>query len=306
MLPPGLQRSIASDDLRRWLSRGRLRLCDRAVEPLHRVLEEIGQTAEGAGLAALRLWGQTGERSASWMMAADPVHLQTHLDHLTLHSLTGQLQLADLRPLFTGLQARIGSEDRAFARVGSFGYVRAGQAVASAGQSADIIAGLPPDEYMPAGPGSESYHLLLSEVQMALHENPVNESRSTLGLPAINSLWFWGGGTAPEAEPCPIHRLYADDPLFRGYWLSRMGPADRWTADLSAMAQSAAGGFVAVMPPANAERRLEPLLQQLRHLLRNNRIGRATLIFADGLKIRLRRFDRLRIMRPMSPLLERQ
>ena len=139
VLPRGLQHAVDDVDLRRWLSRGRLLLQQEPVEALHRVLAEIGHTGPGDGLASLRLWGQTGERPSTWMMAADPVHLQTLIDHLRLHSLSGQLQLADLRPLFDSLQAKIGGPDCAFARVGGCGYVRGERAIASSPCSPDVV-----------------------------------------------------------------------------------------------------------------------------------------------------------------------
>jgi len=303
-LPAGLQRAVADVDLRRWLSRGSLSLWDRPTELLHRVLEEIGLNAAGAGLAALRLWGQTGERASTWMMAADPVHLQTRLDHLRVHALARQLQLADLRPLFDSLQSGVGGAEYAFARIGDCGYLRGEQPVACSGVSADTVDGLPPDEFMPSGQGSESYHRLLGEVQMFLHDHPVNESRSALGLPAINSLWFWGGGIAPEPDRTRIYPLFADDPLFRGYWLSKAGRIGNWIDDFSKMAGSSTGGFVAVMPAGCGAGAFQQRLLQLRYLVKCNSIGRATLVFADGLRIDLRRSDRLKFLRPPSPLLE--
>ena len=43
------------------------------------VLGVIAHALPAAGLAALRFWGQTGERSDAWIAAADPVHLEARL-----------------------------------------------------------------------------------------------------------------------------------------------------------------------------------------------------------------------------------
>ncbi len=44
------------------------------------------------------------------------------------------------------------------------------------------------------------WYRLLNEIQMFLHQHPVNAQRVADGQLAINSLWFWGGGPAPSAK----------------------------------------------------------------------------------------------------------
>jgi len=57
---------------------------------------------------------------------------------------------------------------------------------------------------------------LLNEVQMVLHEHPVNEAREARGEPAVNSVWLWGGGRAPDKAQGPWHSVSAGDPVARG------------------------------------------------------------------------------------------
>lgn len=47
---------------------------------------------------------------------------------------------------------------------------------------------------LPAGDEAVRWHQLSNEIQMLLHAHPLNDSRESRGEPAINSLWFWGGG----------------------------------------------------------------------------------------------------------------
>jgi hypothetical protein len=42
-----------------------------------------------------------------------------------------------------------------------------------------------------------NWRAITNEVQMLLHEHPVNVAREANGLPAINGLWFWGDGSVP-------------------------------------------------------------------------------------------------------------
>ena len=92
------------------------------------------------GLAALRMWGQTGDRPTVWIAAADPVYLEPRLDHLVpARAAAAGIPPSDLRPLFDHLQEpRWPSDQRfGFARLGQCGYLRA-----EAGISTAIGAGL--------------------------------------------------------------------------------------------------------------------------------------------------------------------
>jgi hypothetical protein len=48
---------------------------------------------------------------------------------------------------------------------------------------------------MPAGVDAKEMRRLMTELQMVLHEHPVNVRRSHAGLPAANAVWVWGGGS---------------------------------------------------------------------------------------------------------------
>jgi hypothetical protein len=55
----------------------------------------------------------------------------------------------------------------------------------------------------------------LTEIQMLLHQHPVNAAREARGEPAINSLWLWGAGRAGKAAS-RWGSVLADDPLVMG------------------------------------------------------------------------------------------
>ncbi len=50
--------------------------------------------------------------------------------------------------------------------------------------------------YLPQGADALRWQKVVNEVQMLLHGHAVNVARESNGLPPINSLWLWGGGTA--------------------------------------------------------------------------------------------------------------
>jgi hypothetical protein len=305
---PGLSGSAIQDvTIRKWLSKGQLSREAELQELIHRVLADIGHSAEGDGLAALRFWGQTGERSGAWMAGADPVYLEARLNHVRLHALGGaELPQADVRRVFDYLQDSFGSEEFAFARLGMFAYLRGAADMATAGMSSYQVHGLPLDDVMPQGPGAETHDRLLSEIQMSLHEHKLNVSRGERGMRDINSLWFWGGGTAPELSSHLIGPLFSDDPLFHGFWLSRGGMAGPFSPGYEAQARVATDGFVSVVPEFDKSGNpVDPVacLARLRTLLNNGSRRRLVIHFRDGLRAELMSVDRFRFWRRESPLL---
>ena len=294
---------------RRWLSKGRLGYAAPREEVLLRVLSVIGQPAPQQGLAALRFWGQTGERAVAWMAAADPVHLEATMNDLRLHALRAQeMPATDLRALFEHLRYTLGSENGVeFASIGSYGYLSGDHHISTSAVSTDIVDRCNADEFMPASEETAKFHRLLGELQMALHEHEVNKNRDAAGARAVNSLWFWGGGTAPEKEVRPILPLFTNDPLFKGYWESCTGIVDKWNGDFDRCLDIAKNGFVAVPPDVHDDSRPEvqaDWLDKLRLLLKKGSLNKLTLVFRDGLIVETGKYDSFRFWRTMSPLLQ--
>ncbi|MDH1520530.1 hypothetical protein [Achromobacter mucicolens] len=61
---------------------------------------------------------------------------------------------------------------------------------------------------------------LLNEIQMAWHEHPVNDDRAARGLPPVNALWLYGGGTPWTAAPASPAQVLTelDAPQRAGDW----------------------------------------------------------------------------------------
>lgn len=73
-------------------------------------------------------------------------------------------------------------------------------------------------EHTDTSPESRRWRALDSEVQVLLHNHPHNAVRAEQGKPPVNALWFWGGGTLPDATVdlrSPYAQLLSDDPLAR-------------------------------------------------------------------------------------------
>jgi hypothetical protein len=62
----------------------------------------------------------------------------------------------------------------------------------------------------PHGADARRFRAVLNELQMLLHEHPLNLAREARGALPVTSLWLWGGGHLPVAPGSRIP-LYADD-----------------------------------------------------------------------------------------------
>lgn len=306
MVLPALRGRVADRSLRRWLSQSKPGELAGRESVLDRVLGALGQSPTTQGLGALRMWGQTGDRPTVWIAAADPVYFEPRLDHLCLHAIdAGDLPVADLRLLVDHLQATLGEEQGAgFAQLGRHAYLTSGKSLPTAALPALMLDQEVPNAYMPAGSSADGFRKLVSEIEMALHDHPVNLRRQELGQRPVNSFWLWGGGHAPEPRRIPHPPLFTDNPLLRGYWESVGAPSAGWPGSIPACLESANSGFVAVLPDDEMDAAwLARTLQELRSEVRNRRISRLTLLTADNLGVTVQRGDRFRFWRSESGLL---
>lgn len=298
---------LVDAELRTWLARAELVRLGAPRSTLATILAVLDKPVPAAGLAALRMWGQTTERPTVWIAAADPVYLEPRLDHLCLHALDGDsVSITDLRGIFDHLQTTLAPASQyGFARIGRFAYLRSAQPIATANEPAYIVDGQRPNEHMPTGAETVAYRQLLSEIEMALHEHAVNARREAAGLPPVNSLWLWGGGIAPEQQTNPLPPLFAADPLLCGYWHSQTGVVADWPGSIAACLEESIAGFVAVPPfAADDAASLQLCLHELRQALRSRRVSELLLFFRDGVRARVRRSDELRIWRRGNELLD--
>ena len=67
-----------------------------------------------------------------------------------------------------------------------------------------LAAGAGISAAMPRGPDALRWRRWMNEVQMALHDCPVNAERERRGAAPINSVWFWGGGSLPPSAGAPV------------------------------------------------------------------------------------------------------
>jgi hypothetical protein len=309
VLPPAAFGKLTSPDLRRWLARGQLSWRRPDREMLANVVELLGAPMPEEGAGALRFWGQSGQRSRSWMAAADPVHLETRMRDVRIrHIAPGDCEIRDLEELVETLQNVLGGDGRLdFIRIGPHAYVRSAEPFDSPRYSAAVADGEAPDMHTPFGPAAAAFHRLLGETEMIVHDHAVNSRRIANGKSIINSFWYWGGGIAPEIVHRELPPLFTGDALFRGYWASAGAAFHEWGGDLAECLEAPSGRFVAVLPDlpvAGSADVLEHALAGIREHMRRGELASASLFFRDGLRAIMRRSDRFKVWRKAHQLLE--
>lgn len=306
LLPPVQACPIRSKALRRWLSRTDFEQAPTTDGGFKRTLAALGLDAPGQGAGALRLWGQTAHRADGWVAAADALHLEASLNHLLARRLsTDELPVADLDEVYAELNARLGEDTGSdFFNIGRFGYLRSNVELQTATAPLEAIYGEDLASMLPTTADAASYHRLVSEVQMVLHEAQVQERRAAVGARPINALWIWGGGVAPPVQKATLPRLFASDPLLRGYWYSRSCPVDDWCGSVALCAERGDGSFVAEVPAPGddtPETELTAQLDDIKILLDSGRLDAVTMLFRDGVTAHARRRFRWRWWRAQAP-----
>ena len=172
----------------------------------------LGVGAQGsAPLAPYLLKAEGMEPGDAWWLRAEAVHLQVRREGLVpLMGTAVAMTTAEAAALHADLTEHFGAALPLVATPGGGWYWP---------RTTPLGPNLPPPSAAtgralappPAG-GILDWQKLQNEIQMLLHDHPVNRAREAAGQPAINSLWLWGEGRwAPP--PLTAARVYADHPL---------------------------------------------------------------------------------------------
>lgn len=213
---PGLSRaarfgkkSSLDDGWRPWVARwlGRADLADVATASIAAV------TADGAAPS-----------SGSTVWCASPVHLMAGLTSVHLHP-RGLLRLDQ-----QSRAALIRSFEDTFAGSGwrliglpSGEFLFEGQAVAAVVSVEPArCLGSSVGGSLPQGSGAQAIQRVLAEIEMWLHEHPVNVQRQQQRKRTVSTLWPWGNGPAIDAEERRLQvreatpAVFADDAYIDG------------------------------------------------------------------------------------------
>ena len=155
-----------------------------------------------------------GER---WWVRADPVHLRVDTTHARLFGAYAlDLQADESAALIERLHGLFADDGLVFeAPAPARWYIGCPRAPDLRAVTPDRVAGRNVDAFMPEGRDARAWRAWLNEVQMLLHDAPVNQDRERRGALPVNSVWLWGGGQCPAVSVGP-ERVYADEPVAVG------------------------------------------------------------------------------------------
>lgn len=280
---PALERWVARADVARRAERS-------AVE----ILASAFALPSPPPVAAIALAADHAPREGGWVRA-DPVHLRVEQDAVALHdpAVLGITReeadslLEALQALFAadGLEFHAPSPERWYVRVPEGEMPRTVPLEDAIGRN---VFGM-----LPRGTGRINWASALTESQMLFASHEVNSRREAHGLPAINSVWFWGEGASPDAIASPYALICSDDPFARGLGLlsgTRVAPTGRSISEVDAVGKVESALVV-----------LDGLTAPLRRgdaVAWRRALERMEADWFEGLRAAVERFEAVRIMLP--------
>lgn len=147
-------------------------------------------------LNAALAWQQLGNQAgrAYWLFAA-PVHLVLQRDSFSLAA-PAPLSLArdESYALTAALNQHFAADNLSFFWYETRWFLRLENNPNIQTKAPQAAINKDINTFLPTGDGAIKWASFTNEIQMLLFEHPVNVARETKKLPAINSIWCYGGG----------------------------------------------------------------------------------------------------------------
>lgn len=241
---PALAHFGSTHPLRAWLARAN-RLPDGRAGYLHGLGDYFSGVDENLPAAAITREFLAGDAANADWLSADPAWVQPDMNGVRLLA-CGQLQLsmdeaqalaAPLRPVFdeAGMHLEISSPDRWHLKLPE-GITLPTFAPPEQALGEDL------SQHLPAGEAGRRWRVMLNDIQILLHQHPLNAQRRAQGLAPVNSLWLWGGGSLPGPLSSALRGVISDDLLLRAL-ATHAGMAQR-TRTAESITDVAAGWLI--------------------------------------------------------------
>lgn len=272
--------------------------------------EQFGLTAQpDYPLAAIAASADGLSASEGYWLRADPVHFQLQRDSFSLSEpVPLQLQPAHAKSLISDLNQHFNADGMYF-MLGNSGawYLRMDTppkiqtSLPSAAMDRNIY------QFMPAGADASKWLAHLNEIQMLLHEHPVNHARESAQQAPVNSVWFSGGGVLPvqTKRVDSGSMLLAVNPLYQGladYAGVKCLPPDMSFTQM--LAQNTQEIRIAIMPEQAAD---DELFKRLYDALSSRKVSHLALnlgCYEKTLVLNLKPSDRFKFWRKRKPVVE--
>lgn len=196
---------------------------------LHSIVNDGAQ-----GVAALMLAGEDYPAADGYWMCATPAHLRVEQDRLVLiDARLLSIEPDEAEALTATLNHHFAEDALRFVAPHANRWYMQPPAVPEIITCPLVdVMGRDVHPKLPKGSDALRWHRRYNEVQMLLHAHPVNAAREARGLPAINSLWWWGEGQLP-AVARRFSSIHSDDVLLRGMARLSGTPLSSLPADAS-------------------------------------------------------------------------
>jgi hypothetical protein len=231
--PPHPAGDIPHDALARLLGRGQRRM-EPAISFDHLLARFLGMERR-LPLAALRRLGEENghaqdDGKTHWL-CADPVNLSFMGSHVLLDEFNeneGEIDAAEATALVAALNEEFANLGHFSATTPTRWYLRMERPAKVRFFPLDEAVCRPVQEYLPTDEEgfddtARHWRHMLNEIQVMLHNHPVNIAREAAGRRLINSVWFWGNGTqsieppdSPEPSGMSGFAVQAADTVARG------------------------------------------------------------------------------------------
>lgn len=162
------------------------------------------------------------KNNQDFWMRADPVHLRIEHNHIMLaDSRAFHLSAEEAKQITQDLNKHFCNDDLIFLPLHpDRWYIRTPHTPEMFTYTLNQVTCNNINNFLPAGKDSAIWHRIFNEIQMILHEHPINQAREARGELIINSVWFWGGGKMPVSAQSPYTHIYSNNELLRALALS--------------------------------------------------------------------------------------
>lgn len=151
-----------------------------------------------------------------YWLRADPVALRLEHHRLVLAGGVADLDANESRDLVAALSRHFACDGiNLIAPSPRRWYLRVDRAPGIATTPLTRAASHDIARHLPQGDAALNWHRVINEAQMVLHEHAVNAAREARGAATVNSIWLWGGGTAPASGRSTYEAAWGDDALTR-------------------------------------------------------------------------------------------
>jgi len=156
-------------------------------------------------LAPISLVTDGGVAGEAYWLRADPVHLQVMRDRIVLaDSSAFELTQPEADALAATIGQHFGADLSPTPLHPKRWYLRLEHAPRLTTTALSVAAGRDIDPLLPQGEDAMQFRARLNELQMLLHDHPVNLAREARGELPVNSLWLWGGGYQPASPTLDV------------------------------------------------------------------------------------------------------